>query len=91
MRIQPAKSNACGHFSIYYLIHRVRGASFERILQTFDEFDLEVNDKIVREFITDNFETNHLIKTNRNTLKEEEVQVLTIVQCCEILEELLRL
>src|SRR5882757_2132784 len=27
LRIQSATSNACGHFSIYYLLHRVKGIS----------------------------------------------------------------
>jgi len=90
-RIQAATSNACGHFSIYYLLHRVRGVSFERILQTFDEFDLDSNDRIVRKFVADNCEATNLIITTQNAELEAESEVLTIVQCCEILHQLLQL
>jgi hypothetical protein len=92
LRIQPGTSNACGHFSIYYLLHRVRGTSFEQILQSFDEFDLESNDRIVREFVGENFHSSNLLVTKKqNTLQELGSEVSTIIQCCEILEQLLQL
>jgi hypothetical protein len=89
LRIQPGRSNACSHFSIYYLLHRVRGTSFEQILQSFDEFDLESNDRIVREFVGENFPSSNLVTRTQNTLIEVGREVFTIIQCCEILDQLL--
>ena len=90
VRIQPGTSNACGQFCIYYLVHRVQGASFERILQTFDEFDLESNDRTVREFITDNFGDTSCTDTKK-LFDVKDREVIAIVQCCAILENLLQI
>ena len=88
-RIQPVKSNSCGQFCLYYLIHRIRGFSFEQIIHSFDEFDLELNDKIVREFVIDKFG----MLFNKQALQDIQTTLLSsfAVQCCETLDFLLQL
>jgi len=89
-RIQSTRSNSCGQFSIYYLLHRVNGMSFESIMQTFEEFDLELNDRIVGEFTNNNFPKSHLLKAKAHAPSfGKELQLVGIIQCCQILEEFL--
>lgn len=47
--IQAVQSSACGLFCLYYLYFRIRGYSFEKILERFGQ-NLEHNDLIVVDF-----------------------------------------
>lgn len=92
VRIQSLSSNVCGQYCIYYLIHRVKGVSFENVLQMFNENDLESNDSIVREFVRVNFGMQPC-RTNINATDsalEETKDVINIIQCCMLLEDFIK-
>jgi len=55
VRLQSGDSNACGQYCIYFLLHRIVGIPYDRILQKFSAVDLECNDIIVQEFMRHNF------------------------------------
>lgn len=52
--LQPSHSSTCGLFSLYFLYYRVRGYSFEDILERFGT-NLEHNDLIVINFYCNNY------------------------------------
>jgi hypothetical protein len=53
--IQAKNSNTCGLFVLYFLIHRMRGKPFEKIIHNFSTNNLAQNDKIVKDFIFTNY------------------------------------
>lgn len=48
--LQSWDSNVCGQYCIYYLVHRCRGFSLNRIVNHFSK-NTRVNDTIVFEFV----------------------------------------
>lgn len=52
--LQSPSSDVCGHYCIYYLIHRARGYSMDAIVKRFSN-DTDRNDKDVKDFIIDEF------------------------------------
>lgn len=50
--LQSKYSDTCGHFCLFYSIHRCRGVSLQNIVQMFSK-NGDTNDKIVREFVKD--------------------------------------
>ena len=52
--LQSDKSSVCGHYCIYYLVHRVRGFTMETIVNRFGK-DKERNDRDVHDFVVDHF------------------------------------
>lgn len=76
------------NFAYIFLIYRVKGCSYEQILQNFDEFDLEQNDGIFKEYVSDEFGT-----LSKSLLyKSKTIQnVISVVQYCEALDVLLQL
>ena len=50
VRIQSLFSSVCGHYAIYYGIHRTDGMSLEAISREFSETDFITNDNIVNSF-----------------------------------------
>ena len=53
--IQLKNSDTCGLFVLYFIIHRMRGKSFTKIIQKFSSINLAANEKIVRDFIFTNY------------------------------------
>ena len=49
--LQSQEAITCGHFCLYYLIHRVRGLSLDRIVQDFSPLHVRVNEQMVMEFV----------------------------------------
>ena len=89
IRIQPIRSKTCGHFCLYYLLHRIKGCSFEQLIQAFDEFDLERNDSIVREYVNDNF---GMLLSKHSLYKPKELEdVISFIQYCETLDLLTKI
>jgi hypothetical protein len=54
--IQLKNSNTCGLFVLYFIIHKMRGKSFKKIIKDFSSIDLKKNEKIVHDFIFTNYE-----------------------------------
>lgn len=48
-RLQSTNSSTCGLFCLYFLYYRIRGYSFEKILESFGK-NLKMNDLIVIDF-----------------------------------------
>ena len=53
--LQSPLSAVCGHYCIYYLMHKVRGYSMESIVMDFGG-DVDYNDEMVHEFIESRFD-----------------------------------
>ena len=90
-RIQSEFSNTCGHFCIYYLLHRTLGKDFESILCDFSLSDLSSNDETVKRFLRDNFHINFskgLGEGNTNSAAAIE-DLVSVIQCCQVFEFLL--
>lgn len=51
-RLQPLHSNACGLYSLFFLVHRSKGISYESIIQMFSIRKLSENDKIVKKYFS---------------------------------------
>jgi len=90
-RIQSEFTNTCGHFCIYYLLHRTSGKSFEAILNDFSLTDLPSNDHIVKQFVRDNFHINFSKGLRAEGVNHAAVieDLVSILQGCQALEILL--
>ena len=53
--LQRLTSTVCGHYCIYYLVHRARGFSLKRILSHFTN-DRKRNDDLVAAFVNRHFQ-----------------------------------
>ena len=52
-RVQQAGTKSCGHFCLYYAYQRCSGRSMTQILRDFNHKRLDVNEKLVTEFVDD--------------------------------------
>ena len=57
--LQSPLTSVCGQYCIYYLLHRARGIDLNTLLMDF-EVDVDKNDKLVYDFVEDNFDLHHL-------------------------------
>jgi hypothetical protein len=48
-------SDLCGNFSLYFLIKRAKGYTFDQIVKCFDTINLVENETIVKDFVSQNF------------------------------------
>ncbi len=55
--LQSLMSTVCGQFCIFYLIHRSRGVSLEKIISVFTE-DPFINDELVHDFIKERYDVD---------------------------------
>jgi hypothetical protein len=55
IRVQSFFSSTCGHHCLYYALKRARGDSPETIMRTYQPFNFAFNDKMVFNFVSDNF------------------------------------
>lgn len=53
-RLQSRMASTCGHYCLYYAIHRCRGVSQDSIINSFTD-DSRSNDAIVTQFVKDYF------------------------------------
>ena len=74
-QVQSNYSNTCGHFSIYYLLHRVRGWSLPCIVQDFSKTNLIKNDEKVYSFVKSNFYNHEHVnfKSTKDNVDVEEM------------------
>lgn len=56
--LQSNSSATCGHFCLFYSVHRCRGMSMSTIIHKFSKHKI-INDKIVQDFVKDHFGTLH--------------------------------
>jgi hypothetical protein len=54
-RIQGLFSSVCGHYCIYFVLHRWNQVPMEEILNRFSE-DCEENDSMITEWVNENFQ-----------------------------------
>jgi len=54
-QIQSNESNFCGHYCLWFLIHRHLKLSFEDVIKTFSQQDYIANDQIVKDFVNQYF------------------------------------
>jgi len=55
IQIQSNLSNYCGHYCLWFLIHRYFSDSFEQVVKNFSEHNLNENDTIVKDFVDQHF------------------------------------
>ena len=55
--LQSENAVTCGHFCLYYLVHRVRGLSMSTIIQDFTTTDYMLNEQKVVDFVNKYFNT----------------------------------
>ena len=55
--LQSPLSAVCGHYCVYYLLHRTRGFSMASIESDFG-VDVDLNDEMVHKFIENRFDLN---------------------------------
>lgn len=72
--IQTVFSTLCGHYCIFYLVHRCRGVSFVNIMNMFDFDNLNYNDNLVKNFVK--FHPRMFVKSTCCSIK----------QCCKPLK-----
>ena len=56
LKLQSAYSMVCGHYALYYLLHRCRDISLQSIVQQFDESLPDANDEFVYHYIVNSFQ-----------------------------------
>lgn len=54
-RLQSQEAMTCGHFCLYYFLHRVRGVPLDNIVQDFHPHCYRVNEQKVEDFIKTHF------------------------------------
>lgn len=65
--LQSDFSATCGHFCLFYAVHRCRGVSMSGVLNKFSR-DRMSNDSIVRNFVKDHFGTQLLSRNVKRRL-----------------------
>jgi len=53
--LQSSEANTCGHFCLYYLVHRVRGINLETLFKDFSVDHYIVNEQRVIDFVKKHF------------------------------------
>ena len=57
--LQSPLTSVCGQYCLYYLLHRSRGIDLTTLLMDFGA-DVDVNDKLVYDFVEDHYDLKHL-------------------------------
>ena len=79
-QIQSTFSDVCGHFCVYFLSSRVKGITFDCILNSFSLHDLTKNDERVKTFVKQNFKHT---SANVESRSHDDLIELFIHQCCK--------
>ena len=68
-QLQHDFSSACGHHSVFYLIHRVKGLSYARVLSLYTD-NTVYNDKMVIDFVKRYKDCIHCVKIPRRRVSQ---------------------